>query len=338
MGPLASNVPNQAMPNYIVRRSWTKRARVAKAAGSVTGARCEGGLGFGARYRRNHSPLLSTAKRQNRMGHWLSIQEITFTPLDTKVSIGTFVQLIRFLISGLIRHPVESDWIEFASVVYGLLSGSMPSASTSSARLDTGGVLRRLSRADLPVDTVKLARYLIGKVIVHDTANGRLSGRIVETEAYPVGDAAGHAFRGRTPRNSTLFLERGHAYVYLAYGVSLLLNVTSEKVGVGAGVLLRAIEPLDGFELADSARQRKQWLDIGKGPGRLTKALQVDLSDDGLDLCSADSPLWLAATASKSGPIGKSVRIGLTQAADRLLRFYERGNQHISGPKRLLKE
>lgn len=193
-------------------------------------------------------------------------------------------------------------------------------------------------RAELPVDTVELARYLIGKVIVHDTASGRLSGRIVETEAYPVGDAAGHAFRGRTPRNGSLFLERGYSYVYLAYGVSFLLNVTSEMAGVGAGVLLRSIEPFDGFEPMDSMRRRKQSLDIGRGPGRLTKALKVDLRDDGLDLCSPDSSLWLAATASKSGPIGKSVRIGLTRGADRLLRFYERGNEHISGPKKLLKE
>jgi DNA-3-methyladenine glycosylase len=197
--------------------------------------------------------------------------------------------------------------------------------------------LRRILRVDLPVKTVELARYLIGKVIVHDTANGRLSGRIVETEAYPVGDAAGHAFRGRTPRNGSLFLERGHVYVYLAYGVSLLLNVTSERAGVGAGVLLRAIEPLDGFELMESMRQKKQWLDIGRGPGRLTKALKVDLMDDGLDLCSAHSSLWLAETTGKTGLIGRSARIGLTRAADRLLRFYERGNEHISGPKKLLK-
>ena len=193
----------------------------------------------------------------------------------------------------------------------------MPSASKLPARHDAREGLQRLLRPNLPVKTVELARYLIGKVIVHDTANRRLSGRIVETEAYPVGDAAGHAFRGRTPHNSSLFLERGHAYVYLAYGVSFLLNVTSERAGVGAGVLLRSIEPLDGFEFLDSVRQRKQWLDIGRGPGR---------------------SLWLGATASKPGPIGKSVRIGLTQAADRLLRFYEHGNEHISGPKRLLKE
>lgn len=219
-----------------------------------------------------------------------------------------------------------------------MLSGSRPSASQLPARFDTNERLGRLLRADLPVNTVELARYLVGKVIVHDTANGRLSGRIVETEAYPVGDAAGHAFRGRTPRNGTLFLERGHAYVYLIYGVSFLLNVSSERAGVGAGVLLRAIEPLDGFEFMDSTRRRKQWADIGRGPGRLTQALQVDLRQDGLDLCSTSSSLWLAATARKTGPIGKSVRIGLTHAADRLLRFYERGNEYISGPKRLLRK
>jgi len=141
----------------------------------------------------------------------------------------------------------------------------MSSASQLLARFDTNGGLRLLLRADLPVNTVDLARYLVGKVIVHDTANGRLSGRIVETEAYPVGDAAGHGFRGMTQRNRRLFLERGHAYVYLIYGVSFLLNVTSERAGVGAGVLLRAVEPLDGIELMDSTHRRKEWADIRRG-------------------------------------------------------------------------
>jgi DNA-3-methyladenine glycosylase len=211
----------------------------------------------------------------------------------------------------------------------------MPSSSQLSERIDTDSGLRRLLRAELPVDTVRLGRYLVGKVIVHDVVNVRLSGRIVETEAYPVGDVAGHAFRSMTPRNSPLFLERGHAYVYLAYGVSFLLNVTSERAGIGAGVLLRAVEPIDGVELMRSALRREQWADIGRGPGRLTKALQVDLRDDGLDLCGESSSLWLAETTHKTGAIDKSVRIGLTQGASRLLRFYERGNEHLSGPKRL---
>ena len=196
--------------------------------------------------------------------------------------------------------------------------------------------LRRLRRAELPVDTVELARYLIGKVLVHDIDSGRLSVRIVETEAYPVGDATGHAFHGKTRRNRSLFLERGHAYVYFTYGSWFLLNVTSEAPGVGGGVLLRAVEPLEGIELMASSCGTTRLADVGRGPGRLTKALQVDLRQDGLDLCAA-GPLWLAATEQKTGTISKSVRIGITRHVHRLLRFYERGHAHVSGPKKLLR-
>jgi DNA-3-methyladenine glycosylase len=184
------------------------------------------------------------------------------------------------------------------------------------------------------VDTVKLARYLIGKVVVHDTDSGRLSGRIVETEAYPVGDAAGHAFIGKTQRNQSLFLERGHAYLYLSYGTSVLLNVTSEVAGVGAGVLLRAIEPLEGIDsMMAGARGTIRLRDLGRGPGRLTRALRVDLGQDGLDLCAA-GPLWLASTAQRINRIGVSTRIGITRDAARLLRFYVPGNTHVSGSRR----
>jgi DNA-3-methyladenine glycosylase len=195
--------------------------------------------------------------------------------------------------------------------------------------------MRRLCRAELPIDTVELARYLIGKVVVHDTDSGRLSGRIVETEAYPVGNTAGHAFRGETQRNRSLFLERGHAYVYLCYGTSFLLNVTSEVAGVGGGVLLRAIEPLDGIdEMMAGSGGTTRLADLGRGPGRLSKALRVDRGQDGSDLCAAGS-LWLAATAQGIGRIGNSVRIGITRDADRPLRFYEPGNDHVSGVKKL---
>ena len=94
------------------------------------------------------------------------------------------------------------------------------------------GSLRRLRRAELPADTATLARFLIGKILVHDHPQGRLSGRIVETEAYVVGDAAGHAFRGPTLRNRSLFLERGHAYVYFVYGCWHALNVSGESAGI----------------------------------------------------------------------------------------------------------
>ena len=198
----------------------------------------------------------------------------------------------------------------------------------------SGGRLRRLRRAELPVDTVKLARYLIGKVVVHDVAAGRLSGRIVETEAYPVGDSAGHAFRGKTPRNSSLFLKRGHAYVYFTYGSSFMLNVTSEIRGVGGGVLLRALEPLEGIALMQRSRATTRLIDLARGPGRLAEAMRIDLRQNGLDLCAA-GPLWLATAARNTGTIGESVRIGLTRNVDRRLRFYERCNPYVSGPKKL---
>src|ERR1700722_115609 len=101
--------------------------------------------------------------------------------------------------------------------------------------------VRRLRRAQLPTDTVKLARYLIGKTVVRELPRGRLAGRIVETEAYVPGDAAAHAFIGLTPRNRSLFLERGHAYVYFCYGVHYMLNVSAERKGIGAGVLIRGL-------------------------------------------------------------------------------------------------
>src|SRR3984893_16186215 len=107
--------------------------------------------------------------------------------------------------------------------------------------------IRRIRRSELPHDTIELARFLIGKTLVHDLPRVRLAGRIVETEAYPVGDAAGHAFGGLTPSRRSLYLPRGHAYVYFTYGSSFMLNVSSELAGVGAGVLVRALEPLEGI-------------------------------------------------------------------------------------------
>ena len=193
---------------------------------------------------------------------------------------------------------------------------------------------RRLARAELPVDTAALARLLIGKVVVRETPEGVVSGLIVETEAYIVGDAAGHAFRGVTPRTRSLFLEPGHAYVYLNYGVSWMLNVSSEAPGIGAGVLIRALEPLEGIALMQANRGTERLRDLARGPGRLAKALQIDSWADGLDLCG-EGPLWLARADGDPGEIGQGVRIGITKDADRPLRFYVRGSPFVSGPRSL---
>ncbi|MGO8819607.1 MAG: DNA-3-methyladenine glycosylase [Terriglobia bacterium] len=193
--------------------------------------------------------------------------------------------------------------------------------------------IHRLQRSRLPAGTVELARYLIGKTLVHDTRAGRMSGRIVETEAYVVGDAAGHAYRGLTPRSKSLFLDRGHAYVYRAYGLHFLVNVSSEVRGVGAGVLVRALEPLDGIHLMRLRRSQAPLIDLARGPGRLTEAMGIGPEHDGLDLC-ASSPLWLGDSVRPVGELGTSVRIGISRETERLLRFYERGSPYVSGPKR----
>jgi DNA-3-methyladenine glycosylase len=136
-----------------------------------------------------------------------------------------------------------------------------------------------------------------------------------------------------------MFLSRGHAYVYFSYGNHFMLNVSAEIPGVGGGVLIRALEPLDGVREMELHRHTKQLLDLTRGPGRLAAALRIDRSLDGTDLC-APGPLWLAtfaATRATSAPtrrflLGKTRRIGITRAAHRLLRFYERGNPFVSGP------
>jgi DNA-3-methyladenine glycosylase len=192
-----------------------------------------------------------------------------------------------------------------------------------------------LSRADLPADTVEMARSLIGKTLTHDRPEGRASGRIVETEAYPPGDPAAHHIAGLTNRNRSLFRERGHCYVYLGYGVSWLANVSSESDGVGAGVLLRALEPLEGIDLMRQRRGRERLTDLASGPGKLCKAMDIHRGQDGVDLCARADTLWLGQAVRPVGEIGVSIRIGITKAADKPLRFFERGSAFLSGPRKL---
>lgn len=198
---------------------------------------------------------------------------------------------------------------------------------------------RRLSAGDLPAATIDLAQALIGCVLVRDCPDGRTAGRIVETEAYVRDDPASHAFRGPSARNASMFLGPFYAYVYKIYGTSFCVNVTSETAGDGAAVLIRALEPLEGLGLMERRRGTTRVRDLARGPGRLCQALDVALDLDGIHLLR-DKRLWLASEVRASGargeqPPGRSRRIGITKAAERLLRFYERGNPFVSGPKAL---
>jgi DNA-3-methyladenine glycosylase len=191
-----------------------------------------------------------------------------------------------------------------------------------------------LYRADVPHETVPLARALIGTLLMRRFADGACAGgRIVETEAYAPGDPSSHAFRGPTKRNRAMFGPPFFSYVYFIYGTAWCLNVTSEGEETGAAVLIRAIEPLYGLAAMHARRgPAVAERDLARGPGRLCAALGIDGACDGLDLDTAPD-LWLAPPAPGSPTLGiaASPRIGLSRAVDLEHRFFVPGSRWVSG-------
>jgi len=194
--------------------------------------------------------------------------------------------------------------------------------------------LIRLTPEQLPIETKALARMLLGCILVRESDEGLTSGRIVETEAYLPKDPACHAFTGKSVRNATLFGPPHRAYVYQIYGTSYCFNLSSERDGEGAGVLVRALEPIEGLELMRKRRATENARDLCRGPGRLCRALAIDRSLDGIDLFG-DPRLWLADSNGYAARVRRSPRIGITRAAQRRLRFYVARNPYVSGAARL---
>ncbi len=191
--------------------------------------------------------------------------------------------------------------------------------------------MSKLDRDFYKRDTVEAAHVLLGKIVVSNTPDGVVSGRIVETEAYVYGDPAAHTTRGRTPRTEVMFGEPGHAYIYIIHGIHFCMNVVSHPEGVPGGVLLRALEPLEGIELM----KRNRGLEIPKalcsGPAKLTQALQIDKSLLGEDLLG--DRLYLIDDGTDIGEIVARPRIGVSRAAEKLLRFYPANYRHwVSKP------
>jgi DNA-3-methyladenine glycosylase len=175
---------------------------------------------------------------------------------------------------------------------------------------------------------------LLGCVLVHDSNEGFAAGRIVETEAYLLNDPACHAYSGKSARNATLFGPPHRAYVYQIYGTSFCFNLSSEIDGKGAGVLVRALEPIGGLSLMFRRRATDRTRDLCRGPGRLCSALGIDRTLDGVDLATHPR-LWLAPPIRSNVRMRRSPRIGVSRAAERRLRFYESGSPFVSGPARL---
>lgn len=169
-------------------------------------------------------------------------------------------------------------------------------------------------------DTVAAARELVGHVLVHETAGGLITGRIVETEAYVTGDPASHAWKGLTNRNRAMFGPPGHAYIYMIH-THWCLNAVTMPEGVGEAVLIRALEPLEGVDLMMESRRTVHPRALCSGPGKLTQALRIDKSLDGADLLQ--SPLRILEYKHLTDLV-QTTRIGISTAVHEPWRFYSR--------------
>jgi len=201
------------------------------------------------------------------------------------------------------------------------------------------GSVRSLARSFFARDPRRVARQLLGKVLVRN-AHLRLTARIVEVEAYlGEDDPAAHSAAGLTLRNAVLFGPPGHAYIYFIYGNHYCLNVSCEPEGQAGGVLFRALEPLSGIEEMANARGielhgPKDLRQLTSGPGRLCEAFGITRTrDNDCDLTSDKSTLWIGEDGYRARGIIATPRIGITKAADMPLRYLLAGNPFVSGPR-----
>ena len=190
-------------------------------------------------------------------------------------------------------------------------------------------------RADpLPADfydrpVLEVARELIGCTVRF----GDGAGVIVETEAYHESEPACHAFVGLTPRTRVLFGAPGQAYVYRSYGVHAMLNAVCEPEGVGAAVLVRALEPLRGLEQMRLRRGIEREQDLCSGPGKLTQALGIELSENDTSLATGPVTIGPPEGDWRGHPVVVGTRIGINRAIDLPWRFCAAGNRHVSRPR-----
>jgi len=184
--------------------------------------------------------------------------------------------------------------------------------------------------------TLQVARDLLGKLIIRKVGNKLLIGKIVEVEAYCKGDAASHAFRGRTKRNDVMFWEGGHLYVYFTYGMHFCANVVTGNKGIGEAVLIRALEPLTGIEVMTKNRfpnlqshNHKSLINLTNGPAKFCRAFGISREENGLNLLNSE----ITITDGDQIPlklIKRSSRIGIQQGVEKKWRFFIAGNPWVS--------
>lgn len=174
-----------------------------------------------------------------------------------------------------------------------------------------------------------VAKDLLGKLLVRNLNGKIISGKIVETEAYSSDDPASHSYRGMTESNKLMFGEVGRAYIYFTYGNHFCLNVVAKDDEPAGAVLLRAIEPVEGIELMKKFRKTDDLYNLTSGPGKLTKALDVDKRLKGVDM-TKDGELFIADTGKEKFDIETTERIGISSAKQKKWRFIVKDNKFVS--------
>jgi len=189
---------------------------------------------------------------------------------------------------------------------------------------------RLLDRSFFERDTIVVAKELIGMNIVREYDGNILAGRIVEVEAY-IGedDPACHARFGPTDRNRVMYGPGGFSYVYFIYGMYNMLNMVTEREEFPAAILIRALEPVEGIELMKALRNTDEVENLTSGPGKLCTAMKIDTSMSGIDLTKRGS-LYVVEGDRKPSGMESTERIGIREGLDKLWRFHEMGNPHVS--------
>lgn len=180
-------------------------------------------------------------------------------------------------------------------------------------------------------NALDLAPSLLGKILIHEIAEGLASGMIVETEAYSQEDAASHSYNGETARTKAMFGPGGHAYIYFTYGMHYCFNVVSGNAGHGQGVLIRALEPVDGLDLMKSRRAKDEVKILCNGPAKLVQAMGITKNDYGKPLFNGNLRIEEYKDIRR-GDIVQSPRIGISKERDKKWRFHIKNNDFVSKP------
>ncbi|MBP7791677.1 MAG: DNA-3-methyladenine glycosylase [Candidatus Goldbacteria bacterium] len=189
----------------------------------------------------------------------------------------------------------------------------------------------RLTRKFFNRNSVVVAKELLGKILASNLGNKKVSGMIVETEAYRGDkDAGSHAYKKVTPRNKIMYGPPGHAYVYFCYGNHYLLNIVTESEGNPGAVLIRALEPVTNVKEMVKRRKVKDKRKLTNGPGKLTQALAIGKNENGLDVTKSNKLFLIDSRKRKKFKIISASRVGIKQGMDKKWRFYVKDNEYVS--------